>query len=449
MERPGAAAYRDGVTATTAPIEPLQSAGVAAAPRRRGWFTRLLLGPVDPAAWRVTAHIVLSPYVGILACSLLLPLQVVGVALAPVLLIGVPFLLVVLFLGRQLAHFERARVRAFLRQPLADPDRPPPKPGFLGGVRRDVTDGTTWRALGYLLLELPLGLLANALVLPLWAWGLAMAPLPFYSWALPDGDILQTGGWWTVLWCVSGIAALLLAPRQARGCGAIFGALANGLLARSRTVELESRVQTLADTRSGVVDAADAERRRIERDLHDGAQQRLVALAMNLGRARSRLTADPDGAAALVAEAHEDAKQALAELRDLARGIHPAVLTDRGLDAALSALAARSPVPVRVDVSLDRRLPPSIEAVAYFVVSEALVNVAKHSGATGAEVRVRTAADRVVVTVSDDGHGGADEQPGGGLAGLRGRVAAVDGRLSVSSPLGGPTTVSVELPCAQ
>jgi signal transduction histidine kinase len=224
------------------------------------------------------------------------------------------------------------------------------------------------------------------------------------------------------------------------------GAVARAMLGPTAR-DLERQVDELRDSRSRVVDSVDAERRRIERDLHDGAQQRLVAVAMNLGRARSHYDDDPEAARRLLDEAHQDAKQALAELRDLARGIHPAVLTDRGLDAALSGLAGRSPVPVTVSVDVEPRCSPTIEAIAYFVVSEALANVAKHARATRAAVIVQRRGDRVLVQVSDDGAGGANADAGSGIAGLRDRVGGVDGTLEITSPAGGPTTLAVEMPC--
>ena len=195
------------------------------------------------------------------------------------------------------------------------------------------------------------------------------------------------------------------------------------------------------------MDAAVAERRRIERDLHDGAQQRLTALAMGLGRARAKLDSDPEAARELVEQAHEDAKQALAELRNLARGIHPAILTDRGLDAALSHLAARSPVPVEISVEIADRPSPAVESTAYFVVAEALTNAAKHSAARSIRARVWRFDATLLVEVVDDGVGGAAIEPGGGLEGLTTRVATIDGTLSISSPAGGPTVVRAELPC--
>jgi signal transduction histidine kinase len=219
------------------------------------------------------------------------------------------------------------------------------------------------------------------------------------------------------------------------------------LLSPSDRELLEDRVETLEDTRSRMVAAADAERRRIERDLHDGAQQRLVALAMTLGRAKVRLDSDPEGAKSLVTEAHDEAKLALGELRDLARGIHPAVLTDRGLDAALSALAARCPVPVAVSVMAPVRPSAKVEAVAYFIAAESLTNITKHSGARHARIDVTQPNGRLHLEISDDGRGGADLSRGSGISGLRDRARAIDGDFILTSPPGGPTTILVELPC--
>ena len=199
--------------------------------------------------------------------------------------------------------------------------------------------------------------------------------------------------------------------------------------------------------------AADAERRRIERDLHDGAQQRLVSLAMNLGMARERFAGAPEPVRRAIADAHDEAVLALSELREFIRGLHPAVLNDRGLDAALSGLAARAPLPVRLRVDVQRPASPSVEAVAYFIVSEALTNVAKHAQAARAEVTVTRDGDVLRVTVTDDGSGGAvpaegdDAGAGTGLRGLTQRAAAVDGTLTIDSPPGGPTVITAELPC--
>ncbi|MFL5910334.1 MAG: sensor domain-containing protein [Gaiellaceae bacterium] len=215
----------------------------------------------------------------------------------------------------------------------------------------------------------------------------------------------------------------------------------------ARSSRLSRRVGVLEHTRAGAVDAQETELRRIERDLHDGAQARLVALGMSLGLAEQKLASDPASAQQLVAEARLGVGEALRELRDLARGIHPPVLSDRGLAAALETLADHSAIPVSVSVHLDERLPDAIETAAYFVAAEALANAAKHSGASRIEIDVRCEAQRLAIAVRDDGTGGADAG-GSGLTGLRRRVEALDGALLVSSPEGGPTTVQAELPCA-
>jgi signal transduction histidine kinase len=246
----------------------------------------------------------------------------------------------------------------------------------------------------------------------------------------------------------AGIILLCAAPWLTGAVAALDASAARALLGPSRTEELEHQVRRLAQTRAGVVDAADAERRRLERDLHDGTQQRLVSLAMNLGMARAEASTAQQAQDAIAA-AHEEAKAALTELRNLIRGLHPAVLEDRGLDAALSGVAARMPVPVRLTVELPRRPPPVIEAVAYFVVSEALANVAKHAQASQAEVVVQRTGERLHVIISDDGVGGADPAGGTGLAGLAKRASSVDGSFEIASPPGGPTLITVDLPCAR
>jgi signal transduction histidine kinase len=209
---------------------------------------------------------------------------------------------------------------------------------------------------------------------------------------------------------------------------------------------LTERISTLESTRAGAVDVQEAELRRIERDLHDGAQARLVALGMSLGMAEQKLSTDADAARQLLAEARAGAGEALRELRDLARGIHPPVLADRGLEAAVRALAAGSPIPVVVSVENPERAKPPVESAAYFVVAETLANAGKHSGASRVTVRIVRTGDVLSVEIEDDGAGGADLS-GSGLSGLRRRVEALDGTLTVASPAGGPTTVRAELPC--
>jgi signal transduction histidine kinase len=446
-------------------------AGSAARPSARSGAARplsLLVGGL-----LATVHVTLSMWWGWVPFTTVLTLLALGVGLVPLFLLGLPVLVLAVLVAGWFGAAERARLAAVLGVHLPGP-APRRRDGQAGPWARGrsvLGDGARWRAVAWCLLVPVLGTVEGVLVLALWSAAAALLALPLWRGAVPAdgwlGRVPLTGA-------VGGVAAGLLlvavALVVARGCAACDVALARVLLGPSRRAALAERVEQLTATRSGVVDAADAERRRIERDLHDGAQQRLVALAVDLGMASAKLErAGADGgggggaqeaaaARELVARAHAEAKQALVELRDLARGIHPAVLTDRGLDAALSALAARSPVPVDVDVRLDGRCSATVEATAYFVVAEALTNVAKHARATRARVTVRRAralaggppdgADRLVVTVSDDGRGGADPATGTGLAGLARRVAGADGTVHLSSPAGGPTELRVEIPCA-
>jgi signal transduction histidine kinase len=231
---------------------------------------------------------------------------------------------------------------------------------------------------------------------------------------------------------------------------ALHRAVVAGLLCESDERALERRVVTLEESRRAVLDVEASELRRIERDLHDGAQQRLVGLAIDLSLAAERIDTDPAAAKGLVLDARDQARLALAELRDLVRGIAPAILLDRGLVPAISALAARSPVPASVVSTLPDgiRLPDAIERAAYFVVAESLANVARHASATRCEIRVLAEERGLVLETRDDGAGGARIVPGGGLAGLAGRVEALDGMLEVESPAGGPTTLRAVIPVA-
>ena len=265
----------------------------------------------------------------------------------------------------------------------------------------------------------------------------------FYFFELTAG----AGAWLAAAVGVLGL--LFIAPWVTIGIARVELALARALLGPTADQLHAAQMRRLETSRTAAVDSAEFERRRIERDLHDGAQQRLVALAANLGSAREKLEHEQtEEGVAMVAVAHEEAKAALKEIRDLVRGIHPVILEDRGLDAALSAVVARSPIPVALDVKVDVRPPPAVESAAYFVVNEALTNVARHAMATRAHVSIARAGDRLVVEVRDDGIGGADATNGTGLQGLRDRVAGLGGSMYVISPDGGPTTISVELPCA-
>ena len=355
------------------------------------------------------------------------------------------------FLSARGAQGERRRITRSLGYAAPSPYRRLPPGPKLARVRAE--DPAVWRDLAYLLLLLPIGSAEFAGVIAGFVFVLATITLPAWLFvAFPDGALL-----WqevridtfpealtvaVVALPVSALAGYLLIA----GLSQAHVALGRALLGPSRRARLTERVEELTESRSRVLAVALAERRRIERDLHDGAQQRLISLAMDLGMARQKISTDPEAARALVEEAHEEAKRTSADIRDLVRGIHLAVLSDRGLDAAISALADRCPVPVEVDVELAVRPPEAVETTAYFVVAEALTNVAKHSGASEAQVSVwRAPEDMLVVEIVDDGKGGADPEAGTGLAGLADRLAALDGRLFVESPAGGPTRVGAEL----
>ena len=314
------------------------------------------------------------------------------------------------------------------------------------GITAVVRSQSTWRQLYYHVLIAPVLAVAAAVAVGMWAASLVSTVGFAIAWGHNSLNSPPHHLKLDIVLTFVGVVGLFVAPWLTSGVRALDTRAARALLGPSRADELEHRVEQLTETRAGVVDAADAERRRLERDLHDGTQQRLVSLAINLGMARAQ-AASAEEAKQAIAEAHEEAKAALAELRDLIRGLHPAVLEDRGLDAALSGIAARMPIPVRLTVDLPRRPAPVIEAVAYFVVSEGLANIVKHSQATEAAIFVQRAGDRLHVIVTDDGVGGADPVRGTGLAGLARRAASVDGTFEIDSPPGGPTLLTVDLPC--
>jgi len=402
--------------------------------------------------WLSLAYVVLGLPFGILTFTVTVVGLSLGVGLIPLFLIGLVVLWVTVLLVRGMAVMERARAALFFDVDL--PGRPRELVGEGSALRRGwrrLSSRGTWKEIAYCLLLLPVGTVFFSLVVTLWSVALAGVLLPAYGYALPGGEVASWLHWsssaevWTGF--AVGVLALLTAPAATRGLADVELAMVRALLTPSGAELLTAKVSSLTESRARVVDAADAERRRIERDLHDGTQQHLVSLAMNLGMAKEKLESDPEAARQLVADAHQQAKDSITELRNVIRGVYPAVLTDRGLDAALSALAARSPVPVRLQVDLPRRPNPTAEAIAYFVVSESLTNVARHSGARSATVYVEQSGDRLKLAIVDDGRGGAVEAAGSGLTGLRDRVAAVDGRFTLTSPPGGGTTIAVEVPC--
>jgi signal transduction histidine kinase len=350
--------------------------------------------------------------------------------------------------ARGFGDLQRARFRAVLG---VDIPAPPAAGAGAWPLRPVWAAPATWRQLGYHALALVGGTAGGALVAACWS-----APVLAGAWLAGVGGGARPGVGVGLGVAVLAVAILLAAPWVAGAVARADEVAGRALLGPSRGEELAVRVESLARSRAEIVAATDAERRRIERDLHDGAQRRLVSLAMHLGMARAGLADAPEPVRQVIEQAHDEATEALAELRQLVRGLHPAVLEDRGLDAALSGIAANAPLPVRLRVEVAGRCSPSIEAVAYFVVSEALTNVAKHADAGSAEVAVERAGGRLRIVVSDDGRGGATldggagadaDGAGTGLRGLAQRAAAVDGTLTVDSPPGGPTAITVELPC--
>ncbi|KOU60313.1 histidine kinase [Streptomyces sp. MMG1533] len=364
----------------------------------------------DRHTWKEIAHLLANLPVALLGFTYVVTVLFTGFWLT-VTVIGFPLLAAGLMGARQLGKLERARARALLGVRIAEPSPLPlrsSRSGFFAQLWMGIKDPVGWRTVLYDFIRLPWGVLTFAITLT---------------------SLF-------VLWPVL--------PFIARGLSNVDRVMVRGLLSPSD--ELERRIAELESDRGVVVDTAAADLRRIERDLHDGAQARLVNLAMGLGLAKEKLLEDPDTAAAMVAEAHGEVKLALQELRDLARGIHPAVLTDRGLDAALSSVASRCTVPVKVTADLPARPAAAIEGIAYFTVSELLQNISKHSGARTASVDVWRADDRLLIQVWDDGRGGARLDGGTGMRGLADRLGAVDGLFVIDSPPGGPTVVTAELP---
>jgi signal transduction histidine kinase len=396
-------------------------------------------------------YLVAGLFTGVVTSTVAVTMLALSLGLLPVFLLGIPVFVATIFVLYGLAAVDRARAATLLDVHI--PGRPVRPVAGLGWVRRTFVRAQSpevWKDAAHAVLLLPVAVVSACLVLAFWSAAVAGVLLPLYIDRLPGDEGVS---WlpWSVgaeAWAgfAAGLALLLLARVLSAGLTAAQIAMARALLSPSDSDALRAQVTQLRETRARVVDAADSERRRIERDLHDGTQQQLVALAMHLGRAKEKMDADPEGARLLVEQAHQEAKDSIVALRNVVRGVHPAVLTDRGLDAALSALAAKSPVPVRLDIDVPERPSPTVEAIAYFVVSEALTNIAKHAEATKVVVHVERDNHRLLMSVSDDGRGGATET-GGGLTGLRDRVAAVDGTFRLASPPAGGTTITVELPC--
>ncbi|MFD5632185.1 MULTISPECIES: sensor histidine kinase [unclassified Streptomyces] len=429
----------------------------AGAEERRLRLPSPLRAPIEARSWREFGYVLLSLPLGILMFTYAVTMFALGAGLL-VTFLGVPVLAGMLAGCRGFGSLERARARRLLGVEVAAPE---PlrmrKQGAMAWMGAVLKSGASWRHLVYAVVQFPWSVFSFVVALNFWVYGWALLTYPLWFWIFPmhggqDGlqlygddshSIYLNNPFEITVTAMVGLLITMASPWIVRGLTTVDRVMVRGLLGPSR---LATRVVELESDRGIVVDTAAADLRRIERDLHDGAQARLVALAMDLGLAKEKLTEDPEAAARMVGEAHGEVKTALQELRDLARGIHPAVLTDRGLDAALSAISSRCTVPVQVEVDLPARPAPAIEGIAYFTVSELLQNVSKHSRATRATVDVWRVENRLMLQVTDNGVGGADGSAGSGLAGLTERLGAVDGILVVDSPVGGPTRITAELP---
>ncbi|BCY13223.1 sensor histidine kinase [Actinoplanes sp. L3-i22] len=385
-------------------------------------------------AWRDLLRAVGAGFAGLAG----LPLAFGTVVSLPI----CPVALAMIRLDRRVADWHRRRASEILGTPVPSPYSGPP--------RRD--EAATWRDLAWLVASFPLGIAGAAIAGGLWIGALECLFAPLIEPFAPPGVFTpliyevdsQPVAWLTVLAApIVGLAAVTVPGLVNR----LRARLATALLAPTEAERLRIRVGRLAASREIVVDSSAAELRRIERDLHDGPQVRLVSLAMQLGIAEDLLDDDPALARKMVVDAKGSAGEVLGELRDLVRGIHPPVLADRGLPGAVEALALNSAIPVTLDLNVPGRLSPAIESAGYFVFAEALTNAIKHSGATLVTATITHDGSTLVVSVADNGRGGAEPGAGGGLRGIERRLSAFDGRVTVSSPVGGPTVVHMEVPC--
>ena len=419
------------------------SSGIPFAPRHddagaRDPLRAFLLSPIHPATWNAVLFVVVGFVIGVVAFASIVSAFSAGVAS---ILAGIGIVLIVLGIegSRFVARLERRRGRLADPEPLLAHPYKPLRGGLMDLVRAEFADEARWRDVLYVGVNFPLVVIEFVLVVAIWSATLALLSAPLWEGVEPA---------WTLLAILAGVILLPIAASLSQLVAILHRAVISGLICTSETRELRRQVETLRESRSAVLDAEAGELRRIERDLHDGAQQRLVMLTIDLGLASERIDSDPAAAKELILEARDEAQRALAELRSLVRGIAPAILLDRGLVPAIESISARGAVPtsVRSDLPVGERLPESVERASYYVVAEALVNVAKHSRATRCEVRCRREGSDLVVEVWDDGVGGATVGPAGGLAGLSGRVEGVDGTFTVSSPAGGPTLVRAVVP---
>ena len=401
-----------------------------------------LLSPIHPQTWYAVGAIIVGPFVATLAFGIVVALISTGLTtlLAG---IGILFIAAGIESSRVVAWVERWRVF------VGEPDKPRAHPyrPFRGGiveiVRAEFADEARWRDVLYVAVDLPLTIIESTVVGV--AWALALSALTLPIWFEPRASLPPI---W--LASVAGVLLLFVAASLSQIVIRLHRQVVAGLLCTSESRALRREVETLRQSRSAVIDVEASELSRIERDLHDGAQQRLVMLSIDLGLASERIDTDPEGAKELMRSSQEQAREALAEIRQLVRGIAPSILLDRGLVPAIESITGRGPIrtSIRSELAPGTRLSAAVERTAYFVASEALADVAKHSGASNCEVRVRLEGGQLVIEIWDDGKGGAIVAPGGGLAGLASRVAGVDGTLTVTSPSGGPTLIRAAIPVA-
>jgi signal transduction histidine kinase len=402
--------------------------------------------------WKETLHLLIDLPLGIAWFTVIVTGIALGIGLIPLMFIGVVVLLLTLQFVRVVSAIERARAKALLDADIANPFMPIGEiKGWWPRIKAVLGDAALWKGVAYCVLALPVGIITFTVAVTFWSIALGGVTAPIWATIEAMVGANDPHGWAyvgiTAASFVAGLIFLVATPWVVHGLAVMDRGLIRGLLGADRNAQLRRRVTQLEVSKTASLDVAEAERTRIERDLHDGVQPRLVVAAMDLGLAREKASGSDPEVVALIERAQDETKQAIAELRELVRGIHPAVLTDRGLDAALSSLAARCPVPVTVQVNLDERPPTPVESAAYFIVAESLTNIAKHSDAKHARVNVNRDDRTLRVEITDDGNGGARTEPGGGLSGLADRVRALEGTFRVASPDGGPTTILAELPC--
>ncbi|MBX3103989.1 MAG: sensor domain-containing protein [Cryobacterium sp.] len=392
--------------------------------------------------WASAVDLLFDFVLGTIWFTIFITLLTTGLPMIFVLGIGVLIVFLAVEMTRLSGYVERQRTAAVYEISISKPVRRVTKrtDGWKWFFQAliDTIDPVSWRIFLHHVLSMVLG----SIMFGIWSGGVGL--FLFVAHFAP-------GPWpWVV--AIGGLAVLIA---YIYGAGLLDRKVSPVLLGPSAKSELRHKVESLADARQGAVDAASIERQRIERNLHDGVQPQLVSVALNLGMAKAKIDSDPQAAKALIEQAHSEAKASIADLRQLARGIHPSVLTDRGLDAALSAVASKCSVPTKVTVDIAGRSSAEAEAVIYFAVAEALTNVTKHSAATACTVAVKQVGEgsklcRLVARIEDNGIGGAKEEEGlgrSGLAGMSDRVRASGGTLQIESPVGGPTVVTVEVPC--